>query len=77
MAVKAKRLEFEIALDRTGRAAAEDGSSIAVPAILASQYAAVAVLIGVVTMGERLTRSQLAGVVAILGGVALVTAVQA
>ena len=55
---------------------ATHGSSVAVPAILASQYAAVAVLIGVLTMGERLTRGQLAGVVAILGGVALVTAAQ-
>lgn len=39
-------------------------------------FAAVSALIGVVAMGERLTRVQLGGIVSILGGVALVTAVQ-
>lgn len=50
--------------------------SVAVPAIISSQFAAVSVVIGVLAMGERLTRVQLGGIVAILGGVALVTAAQ-
>lgn len=50
--------------------------SVAVTAVIASQYAAVSVLVGVVTMGERLTRLQIAGILAVLGGVGLVTAVQ-
>ncbi len=50
--------------------------SVAVPAVISSQFAAVAVVIGFLTMGERLTRAQLVGMVAILGGVALVTAAQ-
>lgn len=50
--------------------------SIAVPAVIASQFAAVSVLLGVLAIRERLTRTQLAGVLGILGGVALVTAVQ-
>lgn len=49
---------------------------VAVPAVISSQYAAVAAVLAVVLLGERLTRPQLAGVVAILAGVALVTAVQ-
>ncbi len=49
---------------------------VAVPAVISSQFAAVSALIGVVAMGERLTRVQVCGGVAILGGVALVTAVQ-
>jgi drug/metabolite transporter (DMT)-like permease len=50
---------------------------VAVPAVISSQYAAVAAVLAVVLLGERLTRPQLAGVVAILAGVAVVTAVQA
>jgi drug/metabolite transporter (DMT)-like permease len=49
---------------------------VAVPAVISSQYAAVAAVLAVVLLGERLTRPQLAGVVAILAGVAVVTAVQ-
>jgi drug/metabolite transporter (DMT)-like permease len=49
---------------------------VAVPAVISSQYAAVAALLAVILLGERLTRPQLAGVVAILAGVAVVTAVQ-
>jgi drug/metabolite transporter (DMT)-like permease len=49
---------------------------VAVPAVVSSQYAAVAAVLAVVLLGERLTRPQLAGVVAILAGVAVVTAVQ-
>jgi drug/metabolite transporter (DMT)-like permease len=52
-------------------------SGVAVPAVLSSQYAAVAAIIAALTLGERLTRVQLAGVVAILAGVAVVTAAQA
>jgi drug/metabolite transporter (DMT)-like permease len=49
---------------------------VAVPAVISSQFAIVSVLLGVVAMGERLSRLQLGGVVSILAGVALVTAVQ-
>jgi drug/metabolite transporter (DMT)-like permease len=56
--------------------AAASAGSVAVPAVLSSQFAAVAALIGVAAMGERLTRVQVAGIVSILAGVALVTAVQ-
>ncbi len=52
-------------------------SGVAVPAVISSQYAAVSALLGVLALGERLTRPQLAGVVAILAGVALVTSAQA
>jgi len=50
--------------------------SVAVPAVLSSQFAAVSAVLAVFTMGERLTRVQRAGIVAILAGVALVTVVQ-
>jgi drug/metabolite transporter (DMT)-like permease len=49
---------------------------IAVPAVLSSQYAAVSAVIAIGAMGERPTRLQLAGALAILAGVAIVTAVQ-
>jgi drug/metabolite transporter (DMT)-like permease len=52
-------------------------SGVVVPAVLSSQYAAVSAIIAALTLGERLTRLQLAGVVAILAAVAVVTAVQA
>jgi drug/metabolite transporter (DMT)-like permease len=52
-------------------------SGVVVPAVLSSQYAAVAAILAALTFGERLTRVQLAGVVAILAAVAVVTAVQA
>jgi drug/metabolite transporter (DMT)-like permease len=55
---------------------AANHGGIAVPAVISSQFAAVSVLIGLVLMGERLSRLQLGGVVGILAGVALVTAVQ-
>ena len=50
---------------------------VAVPAVISSQFAAVSALIAVFAMGERLTRFQVCGVLAILCGVAVVTAVQA
>jgi drug/metabolite transporter (DMT)-like permease len=55
---------------------AADHGGVAVPAVISSQFAAVSVLIGVVAMGERLSRLQLGGILSILAGVALVTAVQ-
>lgn len=50
---------------------------IAVAAVLASQFAAVAAVGGYLLFGERLTRIQLAGVAAILAGVAALTALTA
>ena len=56
-------------------AASRDG--VVVPAVLATQYATIAAVLGILALGERPTRPQLAGVGAILIGVAVVTAVQA
>jgi drug/metabolite transporter (DMT)-like permease len=50
---------------------------IAISAVLASQFAAIAALGGYVLFGERLTRLQLVGVVLILVGVATLTALTA
>jgi uncharacterized membrane protein len=50
---------------------------IAVAAVLASQFAAVAAVAAYLLFHERLTRLQLAGVVAIAAGVAALTALQA
>ena len=52
-------------------------SGVVVPAVIATQYAAVSAVLGVLAFGERPTRVQLSGIVAILAGVALVTLVQA
>jgi drug/metabolite transporter (DMT)-like permease len=49
---------------------ARDG--VAVPAVLSSQFAAVAAVISFAVFGERLTRLQLAGAVSITAGVAAV-----
>jgi drug/metabolite transporter (DMT)-like permease len=54
---------------------ARDG--IAVSAVLASQFAAIAAVAGYVLFGERLARVQVAGVVTILVGVGALTALQA
>ena len=51
-------------------------SGVVVPAVLSSQYAAVSAILAALAFGERLTRVQLAGVVAVLAAVAVVTAVQ-
>ncbi len=51
--------------------------SIAISAVLASQFAALAVLAAYVLFRERITRLQLAGVAAIAVGVAVLTALQA
>ena len=50
---------------------------IAVSAVLASQFAAVAEVAAYFVFGERLTRAQLVGVVAIASGVAVLSALQA
>jgi drug/metabolite transporter (DMT)-like permease len=50
---------------------------VAVPAVLASQFAAVAAIVSFVAFGERLTRPQLAGAVSIAAGVAAVAVLRA
>jgi drug/metabolite transporter (DMT)-like permease len=50
--------------------------SVAVTAVTASQFAAFAVLGGVVLFGERLARLQLGGVAVIIAGVTLLSALQ-
>jgi multidrug transporter EmrE-like cation transporter len=52
------------------------GDGVAVPAVVGSQFAAVAAVAGFVFYGERLRRVQLAGVGTILVGVAVLSAVQ-
>ena len=47
------------------------GDGVAIASVLSSQYAAVAALIGIVVLGERLRRTQLAGVLLILAAVAV------
>jgi uncharacterized membrane protein len=54
---------------------ARDG--VAVPAVLSSQFAAVAALLSFLVFGERLTRLQVAGACAIGAGVAAVAVLQA
>jgi drug/metabolite transporter (DMT)-like permease len=48
-----------------------------VAAVLASQFAALAVIAAFLLFGERLTRTQVAGVVAIAIGVAALSALRA
>lgn len=50
---------------------------VAVPAVLSSQFAAVAAVISFAAFGERLTRLQLAGAVSIAAGVAAVAVLRA
>jgi drug/metabolite transporter (DMT)-like permease len=57
--------------------AAGSRHSIAISAVLASQFAALAVIGAFFVFRERLTRVQLAGVAAIAVGVAVLTASQA
>jgi drug/metabolite transporter (DMT)-like permease len=54
---------------------ARDG--IAVAAVLASQFAAIAAIVAFVLFGERLARVQVAGVAAIVAGVGVLSALQA
>lgn len=51
--------------------------AIAIAAVLASQFATFAAIGGYVLFGERLSRVQLAGVIAVIVGVALLTALTA
>ena len=50
---------------------------VAVAAVLASQFAAIAAVAAYFLFKERLTRVQLAGVATIVAGVAILTALQA
>ena len=52
---------------------AADRIGIPVAAVIASQFAVVAAVIGYLALGERLSRRQFAGVVTIVAGVALLT----
>jgi transporter family protein len=53
---------------------AADSSGVSVPAVLASQASVVGMVISFLVLGERLSRRQLAGIAALLTGVALVAA---
>jgi transporter family protein len=53
---------------------AADSSGVSVPAVLASQASVVGMVISFLVLGERLSRRQLAGISALLTGVALVAA---
>jgi drug/metabolite transporter (DMT)-like permease len=50
---------------------------IAVTAVLASQFAALAALVGYRLFNERLSRVQLVGAVTVIAGVAVLSALQA
>jgi drug/metabolite transporter (DMT)-like permease len=50
---------------------------VAIPAVLGSQFAAVATVVSFVVFGERITRHQLAGVVVIVVGVGALAALRA
>lgn len=67
------------ALDLGGYAAFLAGvpTSVAITSVLASQYAIVAVLGGFLSLGERLTRFQIAGVVLTVAGVAALAVLRA
>ena len=51
--------------------------SVAIASVIGAQYALITVIISSVTFHERLTRTQIAGVVLTLSGVATVAALQA
>jgi drug/metabolite transporter (DMT)-like permease len=53
---------------------AADSSGVSVPAVLASQASVVGMVISFLVLGERLSNRQLAGIVALLTGVAVVAA---
>jgi drug/metabolite transporter (DMT)-like permease len=69
---------FSAGAEIVGQVSYVDGSrhSVAITAVLASQYAAVAAFTTYLVFGERLSRRQLAGAVLILAGVALLAAVR-
>jgi drug/metabolite transporter (DMT)-like permease len=50
---------------------------IAVAAVLSSQFATLAAIVGYYLFGERLTRIQVAGIATVLGGVAVISGLQA
>jgi drug/metabolite transporter (DMT)-like permease len=52
------------------------GEGVAVPAVLGSQFAAVAALASFIAFGERITRVQFAGALVIMAGVAAVAAMR-
>jgi drug/metabolite transporter (DMT)-like permease len=56
--------------------AASDRMGVAVPAVIASQFALIAATVGWVVLGERLGPRQLAGAGAILAGVTALTIIQ-
>ena len=53
---------------------AADSSGVSVPAVLASQASVVGMVISFIVLGERLSQRQLAGIGALLTGVAVVAA---
>ena len=57
--------------------AASDRIGVAVPAVIASQFALIAATVGWFVLGERLGRRQLLGAGAILAGVTALTILQA
>jgi drug/metabolite transporter (DMT)-like permease len=57
--------------------AASDRIGVAVPAVIASQFALIAATVGWFVLGERIGRRQLAGAGAILAGVTALTILQA
>ena len=54
-----------------------DRIGVAVPAVIASQFALIAAVVGWLVLGERLGRRQLVGAGAILAGVTALTILQA
>ena len=52
-------------------------SGVAIPAVLASQFAAVAAVVSYAAFGERLAFRQRAGAAVILGGVAVLSLLRA
>ncbi len=69
---------FSAAAEIVGQVSYVDGSrhSVAITAVLASQYAAVAAITTYLVFGETLSRRQLSGAVLILAGVAVLAAVR-
>jgi drug/metabolite transporter (DMT)-like permease len=57
--------------------AASNRIGVAVPAVIASQFALIAATVGWFVLGERLGRRQLGGAAAIIAGVTALTILQA
>ena len=62
--------------DRTRRTSAVSHKGVAIPAVLASQFAAIATLGSFLVFGERVGRRQLAGAAVIVAGVGALAAVR-